>query len=66
MQGAVGEPAWRSTPSWYLVATDDKMIPKAAQRAMAGWAGADVTEAPGSHAIYVSHPEAVAAVINSC
>jgi pimeloyl-ACP methyl ester carboxylesterase len=63
LQGAVTEPAWRSKPSWYLVATDDKMIPLAAQRAMAGRAGAEVTEAPGSHAIYVSHPEVVASVI---
>jgi len=63
LQGAVSEPAWRSKPSWYLVATDDKMIPPAAQRAMASRAGAEVTEAPGSHAIYVSHPEAVASVI---
>jgi pimeloyl-ACP methyl ester carboxylesterase len=63
LQGAVSEPAWRSKPSWYLVATDDKMIPPAAQRAMAGRAGAEVTESPGSHAIYVSNPEAVASVI---
>jgi pimeloyl-ACP methyl ester carboxylesterase len=63
LQGAVSEPAWRSKPSWYLVATEDKMIPPAAQRAMAGRAGAEVTEAQGSHAVYVSHPEAVASVI---
>jgi pimeloyl-ACP methyl ester carboxylesterase len=63
LQGAVSEPAWRSKPSWYLVAANDKMIPPEAQRAMALRAGADVTEAPGSHAIYVSHPEAVASVI---
>lgn len=63
LQGVVNEPAWRSKPSWYLVATDDKMIPPEAQRAMARRAGADVTEAPGSHAIYVSSPEVVAAVI---
>ncbi len=63
LQGAVSEPAWRSKPSWYLVAKDDGMIPPAAQRAMASRAGAEVTEAPGSHAIYVSHPEVVASVI---
>jgi pimeloyl-ACP methyl ester carboxylesterase len=63
LQGAVSEPAWRSKPTWYLIATEDRMIPPAAQRAMAGRAGAEVTEAPGSHAIYVSHPEAVASVI---
>ena len=63
LQGAVGEPAWRSKPSHYLVAMDDGMIPPPAQRMMASRAGAHVTEAPGSHAIYVSNPEIVAAVI---
>src|SRR3954467_11401606 len=52
--GAVGEPAWRSKRSWYLVATDDHMIPPPAQRAMSERAGAEVVEVPGSHAIYVS------------
>ena len=65
LQGAVSEPAWRSKPSWYLVAANDKMIPPDAQRAMAHRAGAEVTEAPGSHAIYVSSPEAVASVIKN-
>jgi pimeloyl-ACP methyl ester carboxylesterase len=63
LQGAVSEPAWRFKPSSYLVVTDDKMIPPAAQRMMASRAGSRVTEAPGSHAIYVSNPEVVAAVI---
>jgi pimeloyl-ACP methyl ester carboxylesterase len=63
LSGAVSEPAWKSKPSWYLVATDDKMIPPPAQRQMATRAGATVTEAAGSHAIYVSKPEAVAALI---
>ena len=63
LAGAVTEPAWASKPSWYLVATDDRMIPPPAQRQMAARAGAKVTEAAGSHAIYVSKPEAVAAVI---
>ena len=61
--GAVSEPAWRTKPSWYLVATDDHMIPPPAQRAMSERAGSAVTEASGSHAIYVSNPAAVAAVI---
>jgi pimeloyl-ACP methyl ester carboxylesterase len=61
--GAVTEPAWRSKPSWYLVATNDRMIPPPAQRAMAERAGATVTEAEGSHAIYVSKPDVVAALI---
>ena len=50
-------PAWRSKPSWYLVASDDRMIPPPAQRAMAERAGSTITEAPGSHAIYVSSPQ---------
>ena len=63
LAGAVTEPAWKSKPSWYLVATEDKMIPPPAQREMAGRAGSVVAEATGSHAIYVSKPEAVAALI---
>jgi pimeloyl-ACP methyl ester carboxylesterase len=65
LQGAVSKPAWKSKPSWYLVATDDRMIPPAAQRAMSQRAGATVVEVPGSHAIYVSQPEAVARLIAS-
>jgi pimeloyl-ACP methyl ester carboxylesterase len=61
--GAITEPAWRARPSWYLVAADDRMIPPPAQRAMAERAGSIVTESPGSHAIYVSNPAAVADVI---
>ncbi|MGW9209739.1 alpha/beta fold hydrolase [Embleya sp. NPDC055664] len=64
LDGAVSEPAWRTKPSWYLVATDDRMIPPAAQRAMSERAGSVVTESPGSHAVYVSNPAAVAAVVN--
>jgi len=61
--GAVGEPAWKTLPSWYLVAADDRMIPPPAQRKMAAKAGATVTESPGSHSIFVSHPDAVSAVV---
>ena len=61
--GAVSAPAWRSKPSWYLVATEDRMIPPPAQRAMATRTGATVVEAAGSHAIYVSQPAAVASLI---
>src|SRR5918997_39198 len=61
--GAVSEPAWRTKPSWYLVATDDRMIPPAAQRFMSKRIGATVEESAGSHAIYVSRPEAVASII---
>lgn len=63
LTGAVTEPAWAKKPSWYLVATDDRMIPPPAQRAMSKRAGATAVEAPGSHAVYVSQPEAVANLI---
>lgn len=63
LAGAVTEPAWRHKPSWYLVATEDRMIPPPAQRSMAQRAGSSVVEAIGSHAIYVSQPAAVADLI---
>ncbi len=63
LAGAVTEPAWKVKPSFYLVASDDHMIPPPAQRLMAKRAGATVTEVPGSHAVYVSNPQAVADVI---
>jgi pimeloyl-ACP methyl ester carboxylesterase len=61
--GSVTDPAWRVKPSWYLVATEDRMIPPPAQRAMSERAGSTVVDASGSHAIYVSQPEAVADLI---
>jgi pimeloyl-ACP methyl ester carboxylesterase len=61
--GTVGEPAWKTRSSWYLVATDDKMIPPAAQHAMSRRANSTVVEVAGSHAVYVSQPEAVAGLI---
>ena len=63
LNGAVSEPAWRGKPSWYLVASDDRMIPPPAQRAMSERAGSTVAEAPGSHSIYVSQPRATAELI---
>jgi len=63
LAGAISEPAWKTKPSWYLVVTDDKMIPPDAQRAMSKRAGSKVEEVKGSHAVYVSHPEPVAALI---
>ena len=63
LNGAVSEPAWRSKPSWYLVSSDDRMIPPPAQRAMSERAGSTVVEAPGSHSIYVSQPQATADLI---
>jgi pimeloyl-ACP methyl ester carboxylesterase len=63
LAGEVTVPAWKSRPSWYLVAADDRMIPPPAQRQMAQRAGSVVTEVPGSHAVYVSQPQAVASLI---
>jgi pimeloyl-ACP methyl ester carboxylesterase len=63
LSGTISEPAWKTKPSWYLVATDDRMIPPPAQRLMAKRAGSTVVEVAGSHAIYVSQPQAVAALI---
>jgi len=63
LSGTISAPAWQSKPSWYLVATADKIIPPPAQHLMAGRAGATIVEVAGSHAIYVSQPEAVAALI---
>jgi pimeloyl-ACP methyl ester carboxylesterase len=63
LNGLISKPAWKVKPSWYLVATEDKMIPPDAQRAMSKRAGSTVVEVPGSHAIYVSKPGAVAELI---
>jgi pimeloyl-ACP methyl ester carboxylesterase len=62
---AIGEPAWKTKPSWYLVTTEDKMIPPDAQRLMSKRAGATVVEVEASHAVYVSQPQAVAALIET-
>ena len=61
--GAINQPAWRTKPSWYLVSTEDKMIPPEAQRAMSKRAGSTVVEVKGSHSVYVSQPQAVAHLI---
>jgi pimeloyl-ACP methyl ester carboxylesterase len=63
LNGAISEPAWRTKPSWYLVATEDRMIPPPAQRAMSERIGATTTEVAASHAVYVSQPRAVADLI---
>ncbi len=63
LRGTITKAAWRTKPSWYLVASEDRMIPPAAQRLMAKRAGATTIEEKGSHAIYVSQPKAVAALI---
>jgi pimeloyl-ACP methyl ester carboxylesterase len=63
LRGTISKAAWRTKPSWYLVATEDRMIPPAAQRIMAQRPGATTVEARGSHAIYVSQPKAIAALV---
>jgi pimeloyl-ACP methyl ester carboxylesterase len=63
LSGTISVPAWKTKPSWYLVATQDKMIPPPAQHFMSKRAGAKVVEVAGSHAIYLSQPNAVAALI---
>jgi pimeloyl-ACP methyl ester carboxylesterase len=63
LSGTISEPAWRTKPSWYLIVTEDKMIPPDAQRFMSKRASATVVETKGSHAIYVSQPSTVAALI---
>jgi pimeloyl-ACP methyl ester carboxylesterase len=63
LSGKISEPAWKTKPSWYLIVTDDKMIPPDAQRFMSKRAGSTVAEVKGSHAIYVSQPRAVAAIV---
>jgi len=65
LNGTISEPAWKTKPSWYLLTTEDKMIPPDAQRAMSKRAGATLVEVEGSHAVYVSQPQAVAALIET-
>jgi pimeloyl-ACP methyl ester carboxylesterase len=61
--GQVSEPAWRTRPSWYLITTEDKMIPPAAQRTMSGRAGSTTVEVAASHSVFLSQPAAVTACI---
>jgi pimeloyl-ACP methyl ester carboxylesterase len=63
LSGAISQPAWKTKPSFYLVSTEDKMIPPDAQRAMSKRANSTVVEVKGSHAVYVSQPQAVASLI---
>jgi pimeloyl-ACP methyl ester carboxylesterase len=65
LNGTISEPAWKTKPSWFLLTTEDKMIPPDAQRAMSKRAGATVIEVEGSHAVYVSRPQAVADLIET-
>jgi len=63
LSGSITDPAWRAKPSWYMITTEDRMIPPAAQHAMSERAGSTVVEVAGSHSVYVSQPAAVANLI---
>ena len=63
--GTISEPAWKSKPSWYLIATQDRMIPPPAQHAMSKRAGSTVIEVEGSHSVYMSKPAATADLIKA-
>jgi pimeloyl-ACP methyl ester carboxylesterase len=63
LSGTISEPAWKTKPTYYLIATADKMIPPPAQRAMASRAKAHIMEVAGSHSVYVSQPAKVAEII---
>lgn len=65
VDGKVTAASWRKKPSWYLIATDDRMIPPEVQRFMAERAGSTTVESPGSHSVYISHAETVASVITT-
>ena len=65
LSGSITVPAWKSKPSWYLIATDDRMIPPPAQQFMSKRAGSTVVEVKGSHSVYVSNPQEVAALIET-
>jgi hypothetical protein len=65
LAGQITNPAWKTKPSWYLRVTDDKMIPLPAQLFMSERAGSTTMQVPGSHAIYVSNPQAVATIIET-
>ncbi|MFL5801148.1 MAG: alpha/beta fold hydrolase [Roseiflexaceae bacterium] len=61
----MGAPAWRTLPSWYMVATNDQAIPPDAERLFAQRMGATTVEVASSHVAMVSHPDAVVKLIKS-
>jgi pimeloyl-ACP methyl ester carboxylesterase len=63
LAGTVTEPAWKSKPSFYLVATEDKLVPPSRSAGNGRTRQGKVTEVPGSHVIYVSKPVEVAKII---
>jgi pimeloyl-ACP methyl ester carboxylesterase len=65
LSGTVTKAAWKTKPSWYLITTQDKMLPPPAQQFMSKRAGSKVVEVAGSHAIYESQPKAVTKLIET-
>jgi len=63
--GTITSAAWKSKPSYYLVATEDHMVPPTAQRSMARRSGATIAEIRSSHAVMMSHPDEVAMLIEA-
>jgi pimeloyl-ACP methyl ester carboxylesterase len=61
----MGVPAWKSLPSWYLVASEDQALPPEAERLFASRMGATTVEIPSSHVAMVSHPSEVAQLIGT-
>ena len=64
-EDVMGVPAWKSHPTWYLVATNDQAIPPDAERMFAQRMGASTIEVASSHVAMVSHPEEVARLIRA-
>src|SRR5256885_1837029 len=64
-EDVMGEPAWKSLPSWYLVAQDDQALPPDAQRFFANRMGATTVEAKSNHLAMVSHPDEVVRLIKT-
>ena len=65
LAGTINDPAWRTKPIWYLLTTEDRIFAPPGQRMMAERAGATVVEVSASHAVFLSHPEAVAGLIRT-
>ncbi len=61
----MGVPAWKSLPSWYMVAGNDEAIPPDAERSFAKRMGATTTEVSTSHVAMVSHPDEVVTLIEA-
>jgi pimeloyl-ACP methyl ester carboxylesterase len=65
LSGQISDAAWKHRPNWYLVTTEDLMIPPDQQRSMAQRIGATTVETAASHSVFVSQPEAVTEIIKA-